>query len=152
MNLKGLQMIIENQEFRNLKNRHAKEILTLLLKLQKPFSILCVAEEITFNPKLPKHISSAFKDIIIFALANYTLQSALIEGENLIFEAGFGEENIGSVVTVPIENIINITERAEDDTPLFLNVAATLPKPKKPQNPFALNPRNQKFIRPENSK
>jgi hypothetical protein len=136
-------MIIESLEFRELKTKHAKELLSLLLEINKPFNILCSLEGIEFNPVLPKHISSAFKDIIIFALANYTLHSAHIEKDNLIFEAGFGEENFGSVVTVPIENIIQITE---DETPLFINISATLPKPKKPKNPFAANPRNKRFI------
>jgi len=136
-------MIIENSDFRKLKEKHAKEILSFLLDLQEEFSIVCAYEGIDFSPKLPEHISSAFKDVIIFILANYTLSTAKIEGENLIFEAGFGEENFGSVVTVPIENIIQILE---DETPLFINVAATLPKPKKPKNPFELNPRNKKFM------
>jgi hypothetical protein len=135
-------MIIENNEFRRLKTKHAKELLYLLLEIKEPFNILCNLEDIEFNPSLPKHISSAFKDVIIFALANYTLESAYIENENLTFEAGFGEENFGSVVKVPIENIIQITQ---DDDPLFINISATMPKPK-PKNPFAMNPRNKKFI------
>jgi hypothetical protein len=136
-------MIIENTQFRELKTKHAKEILSLLLEINKPFNILCNLEGIEFNPVLPKHISSAFRDVIIFALANYTLETAHIEKENLVFEAGFGEENFGSVVTVPIENIIQITQ---NDDPLFINISATIPKPKKPKNPFAINPRNKKFI------
>jgi hypothetical protein len=44
---------------------------------------------------------------------------------------------------VPIDNIIQITQ---EEVPLFINVAATLPK-QKPKNPFALNPRNKKFIK-----
>jgi len=133
-------MIIEDINFRNLKIKHAKEILLLILDINKPFNILCNLDGIEFNPALPKHISSAFKDIILFTLANYTLSSAYVENNNLIFEAGFGEENFGSVVSVPIENIIQITE---NETPLFINITATMPKPK---NPFALNPRNKKFI------
>ncbi|GAX87231.1 conserved hypothetical protein [Lebetimonas natsushimae] len=136
-------MIIENSEFRGLKTKHAKELLSLLLEINEPFSILCNLDGIEFNPVLPKHISSAFKDVIIFALANYTLESAYIKDNILIFEAGFGEENFGSAVSVPIENIIQISE---EETPLFINLSATLPKPKKPANPFAMNPRNKKFI------
>jgi hypothetical protein len=136
-------MIIETQEFRTLKIKHVKELLFVLLEINKPFNILCVLNGITFNPTLPEHISSAFKEVIIFTLANYTLESSYIENEKLTFEAGFGEENFGSVVSVPIENIIQITE---EQTPLFINIAATLPKPDKPKNPFAINPRNKKFI------
>jgi hypothetical protein len=139
-------MIIQNSDFQKLKEKHAKELLFFLLdNVTDEFSILCNLEGIEFEPELPAHIKSAFKDVILFVLANYTLSTAKIEGENLIFEAGFGEENFGSVVTVPIGNIIQILQ---EDTPLFINVAATLPKPKpqKPKNPFELNPRNKKFM------
>jgi hypothetical protein len=139
-------MIIENKEFQKIKEKHARELLFFLLDNADEFSILCNLEGIEFNPELPKEIKSAFKDVILFVLANYTLSSAKIEGKNLTFEAGFGEENFGSVVTVPIENIIQILQ---GETPLFINVAATLPKPKEkepPKNPFMLNPRNKKFM------
>ncbi|QCI27827.1 hypothetical protein [Caminibacter pacificus] len=138
-------MIFEDLEFRNLKEKHAKEILSFLLQKQEEFDILCAYRDIDFNPSLPKHISSQFKDVIIFSLANYTLSTAHFEGEKLVFEAGFGEENFGSVVSVPIETILQISQ---NDTPLFINVSASIPKPKeeKPKNPFALNPRNKKLL------
>jgi len=136
--------MIKNLEFfREIKNHHAKEILSFLLKEHEEFDLLCVTDEITFNPQLPDHIKSAFGDIILFSLANYTLQSAKIIEQNLEFEAGFGEENFGSLVKVPIESILQITK---DEAPLFVNITATIPKPKKPKNPFATNPRNKKFM------
>ena len=137
-------MIINLPYFRDLKAKHATEILSVLLERNEPFSILAHLPAISFNPALPENITSQFTDAIIFAIANYTLESAHINDNNFIFEAGFGEENIGSVVTVPIENIIQITQ---EEIPLFINVTATLPKQEKPKNPFALNPRNKKFIK-----
>ena len=137
-------MIVNLPYFRELKAKHAKEILMILLERDEPFSILAHLPAIEFNPPLPEHITQQFTEIIVFAIANYTLQSAHILDENFIFEAGFGEENIGSVVSVPIENIIQITQ---DEVPLFINAAATLPKEEKPKNPFAINPRNKKFIK-----
>ena len=137
-------MVKNIEVFREIKTNHAKEILNFLLNEQEEFDILCNNEDINFSPQLPSHILSAFSEIIIFSLANYTLSTAHIENNNLVFEAGFGEENFGSVVSVPIENIIQITK---DETPLFVNITATLPKPKKPKNPFELNPRNKKFMK-----
>ena len=138
-------MILQMPEFIKIKEKHAKEILEFLIPNAKEFDILCSAEEITFNPELPKHITSAFGEVLVFSIANYTLSTAQIIDNKLTFEAGFGEENIGSVVSVPLSAIIQITE---EETPLFINVAATLPKPKpeKPKNPFELNPRNKKFM------
>jgi len=137
-------MIIQDNTFRQIKIKHANEILTHLLELNEPFSVLCVREGINFNPLLPEKITENFTDVILFSLANYTLRSAFLENGQLIFEAGFGEENFGSVVSVPIENIIQITQ---EETPLFINVSATLPKTQKPKNPFAINPRNKKFLK-----
>ena len=136
-------MIIENKTFQEIKTKHAKELLEFLIPNVEEFSIICNLQNITFSPTLPEHIQKELKDIIVFVLANYTLSTAKIEGEYLIFEAGFGEENFGSIVKVPLENIIQILE---DETPLFVNVAATLKKEEKAKNPFALNPRNQKFM------
>jgi len=136
-------MIRDIESFRSLKEKHAKEILNFLLNEKESFDILCVLEDITFNPTLPEHISNNFSEIILFSLANYTLESAYVEGDNLIFEAGFGEENFGSVVSVPIYTILQITK---EEIPLFINFTAQIPKPKKPKNPFKLNPRNKKFM------
>ncbi len=137
-------MILNLPYFRDLKSKHAEEILTLLLQNDDEFSVLCHAEHIDFNPELPQEITKNFTNAIVFAIANYTLQSAHVLDGKFIFEAGFGEENIGSVVTVPLDNIIQITQ---EDVPLFINAAATLPKEEKPKNPFASNPRNKKFIK-----
>jgi len=137
-------MIVSLPYFRELKTKHAFDILNILLERDEPFSILAHLPAITFEPELPEHITKQFTDIILFAIANYTLQSAHINEGNFIFEAGFGEENIGSVVSVPIENIVQITQ---NEVPLFINAAATLPKEEKPKNPFAANPRNRKFLK-----
>jgi hypothetical protein len=138
-------MIIQDGIFQQLKAKHAKEILSYLISQDKPFSILCPTDEVSFEPQLPKEILEEFKEVILFTLANYTLKSADIQNSTLIFEAGFGEENFASVVSIDTDRIIQILE---NDIPLFINPCATLPKEKK-ENPFALNPRNKKFIKEE---
>lgn len=129
-------------DLRPIKLKHAKEILSLLINKRYEFDILCVTKYIEFNPALPEHISSNFGEMILFSLANYTLESAKIIENDLVFEAGFGEENFGSIVTVPIKSILQITH---NESPLFVNITATFDEPK-PTNPFELNPRNKKFM------
>ena len=139
-------MILQTTEFRKIKEKHAKDLLEFLIPNAEEFDILCSTDEITFNPELPKHISSAFGEVLVFTLANYTLSTAKIMDNTLTFEAGFGEENIGSIVSIPLKYIIQITE---EETPLFINVSATIQqKEPEPQtkNPFELNPRNKKFM------
>ena len=136
-------MLKDLEAFRGIKTKHAREILKFLLNEKEEFDILCTVKNISFSPVLPEHISSAFGDIILFSIANYTLQSAKTDNETLVFEAGFGEENFGSIVTVPFDSILQISK---EETPLFVNITATIPKPKKPKNPFELNPRNKKLM------
>jgi hypothetical protein len=91
----------------------------------------------------------------LFYLAGYTFESARIDQDSLIFEAGFGHENIGSYVTVPFLSIVQIII---DDTPAFVNLA--LPQERQPivnveksegvQNSMSAllaNPENQKFLK-----
>ena len=137
-------MIIEHPSFINLKKKHAKEIIEFLLANSNGFNILVKKEFINFSPLLPEEIFSSFDEIVMFSLVNYTFESAHIKEEKLIFEAGFGAENFASIVFIELDRIIQIMQ---DDTPLFINISATLEKPKKVDNPFALNPRNQKFMK-----
>ena len=135
-------MIFESPEFNKIKVNHLLELLPFLLENAEEFNIICNLQNVEFKPELPEHIKSNFKDVIMmFVIAGYTKQSASLDEENFYFEAGFGEENFGSVVTVPLENIIQVLV---NDTPAFINVGASLPK--KPKNPFLLNPRNRKIL------
>jgi hypothetical protein len=91
----------------------------------------------------------------LFFLAGYTFESARLEEETLIFEAGFGEENVGSFVQVPLLSIMQIIV---DETPIFVNLASPSEvasnKSTKRENgvensmaSFLSNPENQKFIK-----
>jgi len=87
---------------------------------EQNFGILCKIEEISFNPPLPENINSEFRPLTLFFLAGYTFETAKIEDEVLIFEAGFGSENFGSVVSVPLLSIMQIII---DETPVLINLA-----------------------------
>ena len=134
---------MDKNKFITIKKEHAKEILYLLLSNKKKFSIVAHLKAISFNPTIPKHIIENFDDAILFILANYTLKSAHIKDDNLIFEAGFGKENFGSVVTIPFANIIQIIQ---NNTPLFINPFANIIT-NTSKNPFLKNPKNKKFLK-----
>ena len=87
---------------------------------EQNFGILCKIEEIEFNPPLPQSIQNEFRPLTLFFLAGYTFETARIEENILIFEAGFGNENFGSVVSVPLLSIMQIII---DETPVFINLA-----------------------------
>ena len=133
---------MDKSKFIQIKKEHAKEILYLLFDNKEEFSVVAYLKAISFNPNLPNHIIENFDEAILFILANYTLQSAHIKDDNLIFEAGFGKENFGSEVTIPLSNIIQIIQ---NNTPLFVNPFANIIN-KNPKNPFLQNPKNRKFL------
>jgi len=73
----------------------------------------------------------------------------------LIFEAGFGQENVGSFVSIPLLSVVQVII---DDTPALINLAmpsekilpVNIEKNEGVQNSmstFLSNPENQKFLK-----
>ncbi len=115
-----LSNITKDQDFALLMKQHILDILGFLFDKEQNFGILCKIENVSFNPELPKYMQESFAHLTLFFLAGYTYESAYIDGENIIFEAGFGSENFGSVVTVPLLSIMQIIV---DETPIFTNLS-----------------------------
>lgn len=145
--------IIKSASFARLMETNVRDLLIYLFENDQNFSILCKIESVTFDPPLPKHISDEFRAMTLFFLAGYTFESARIENDFLIFEAGFGQENIGSFVSVPLLAIVQLIV---DDAPIFVNLALpreqiapiNIEKNEGIQNSmsvFLSNPENQKF-------
>ena len=147
--------ILNDEKFVGLMQRHIEELMLYLFEHDQSFGILCKIEHLTFEPELPKHITSEFRPMTLFYLAGYTFDSARIDGDRLIFEAGFGPENIGSFVTVPLPSILQIII---DETPVLINHAIfkgaketeTVSEAVGIENSMAAflsNPENQKFLK-----
>lgn len=147
--------IIKSSSFARLMENHVRDMLIYLFENDQNFGILCKIDHVTFDPPLPHHLSEEFRAMTLFFLAGYTFESARIDHDVLIFEAGFGQENIGSFVSVPLLSIVQIII---DDTPAFVNLA--LPQEQHPvvnieknegvQNSMSAllaNPENQKFLK-----
>lgn len=112
--------LMKNSDFQKLMQHHIEELIVYFFKTEQNFGILCKIDEISFDPALPDSINKEFRPMTLFFLAGYTFETAHIDGDTLIFEAGFGVENIGSFVTVPLLSILQIIV---DETPIFVNVA-----------------------------
>lgn len=146
--------IVKNEKFCDLMRSHIQQLLIYLFEEEQNFGILCKIEQLSFDPELPKHISDEFRPMTLFFLAGYTFESARIDNDALIFEAGFGNENIGSFVTVPLLSIMQIII---DETPIFVNLASpTALKQNNEKNndgiknsmaAFLSNPENDRFIK-----
>ncbi len=146
--------LVKNRDFQKLMQHHIEELIIHFFASEQNFGILCKIDEISFEPTLPESINKEFRPMTLFFLAGYTFETAHIDGDMLIFEAGFGVENIGSFVTVPLLSIMQIIV---DETPIFINVATyTKEKEKKKvsnnndgiknsMEALLSNPKNSKF-------
>jgi len=144
------QRILGDSEFSQMMKMHIAEILGLLMQRGQFFSILTNVANVTFEPPLPAEIRTHFKPITLFVIAEYTFESSSIDEEYLYFEAGFGQENVGALVTVPLSSIVQILI---DDTPIFINLALEKSSNKKEENIkkstniFLSNPENQDLLK-----
>lgn len=147
--------ILNDSKFVELMQRHIEELMLFLFDRNQNFGILCKIEHLNFEPPLPKNITDEFRPMTLFYLAGYTYDSARIDGDHLIFEAGFGPENIGSFVTVPMGSIVQIII---DETPVLINHSVLkVPEDKTPEDEaggiensmaaFLSNPENEKFLK-----
>ncbi len=109
------------RELRLLNNKHCVEYLQFLSKNHLSFNLLCERDAIDFSPKLPKEIHEKFGSLVLFVLAGYTLESLMIDTQSVQFEAGFGPNNIGSVVQVELPGIIQILIKEKNENAVLFN-------------------------------
>ncbi|MCT7597816.1 hypothetical protein [Aliarcobacter butzleri] len=139
--------IIENPNYKELIEKQIQDIIVFLLDNNQEFSITANVTPISFNPALPEEIKSQLHKFSLFVLSNYTYTTIEINEEFLSFEAGFGNENFGSVVKIPLHAIFQIIV---DDSILYLNSIATVEKfnrnlEKNSFDIFKNNPNNKRF-------
>ncbi|MDQ1245307.1 MAG: hypothetical protein QG565_1648 [Campylobacterota bacterium] len=150
-----LDNVLEDRNFAKVMQKNIQNLIIYLFEKDKPFGVLCKIEHITFEPPLPKEIIEEFRSMTLFFLAGYTFDTAAIVGDNLVFEAGFGSDNFGSLVTVPLLSIVQVIV---DETPLLINLANYKKEKnvvKKVDNggvensmaSFLSNPENSKFLK-----
>ena len=150
-----LDRVIQDKDFSALMQKNIYNLIIHLFEKEQNFGVLCKIEEASFDPELPKDINAEFRPMTLFFLAGYTFDTARIEDEFLVFEAGFGSDNIGSLVSVPLLSIMQVIV---DETPLMINLATykkDLNVEKKVDESgvensmasFLSNPENSKFIK-----
>ena len=154
-----LDNIIKDKQFTEVMKKNLQEMMNHFFQKEQHFAILCSIEHVSFDPILPESIQSEFRELTLFFLAGYTFETAHIEGEYLTFEAGFGPDNIGSVVHIPLLAILQVIV---EETPVLINLAhyedvveeEVIAQPKIDSSgvqnsmaSFLSNPENSKFIK-----
>ena len=139
----------QDDEYKRLIRRHIKEMLSLLLQKGIYFAIVCDKEAITFEPELPESIASGFGKSLLFVLGNNTFSTASVDDGTFSFEAGFGSENVGAQVSMPL---LAIKQIIIEDIPILLNLAAPAQNKQKEGSSRSMeallkNPENLKLLK-----
>jgi len=149
-----LDAVIEDEKFARLMQKNIQDLVIHFFASEQNFGILCKISDVYFEPALPKEINDEFRQLTLFFLAGYTFDTARIVENNLVFEAGFGADNFGSVVTVPLLSILQVII---DETPVLINLSNYKKEIKKEVKidedgvensmaSFLSNPENSKFF------
>jgi len=146
--------LLDRDEFREIMREHIYNVIEEILKSGEEFAIAVEVEHISFEPPLPPEIVSNFGEIALFVLAGYTYTTITMDRDSIRFEAGFGEDNIGSFVTVPLLAIRNVII---DDIVVAINMAKYRERAKeveieKSMEAFLNNPENEKLLKKSRDK
>ncbi len=145
--------MVNDPKFRQMMQRHLEETMFHLLERNIPFGLLCHLEHVRFDPPLPPELSRQLNDITLFMIAGYTFESFDLQEPLLSFEAGFGPQNFGSVVSMPILAVLQIIV---EETPILINLAQPPARPEESKGEPGVkssleallsNPENRRFLK-----
>jgi hypothetical protein len=143
--------LFQTDAYRALIRDHLYNTLAFLLEEDQEFAVAAEVEHMTITPELPRPILKSFGETALFVVAGYTYESAWIDDEYLYFEAGFGEENIGAQVTIPL---LAIKQVFVGEYPITINITSPSPfvqpsstSPDHSMDALLRNPENQKLLK-----
>ncbi|WP_255494547.1 hypothetical protein [Sulfurovum sp. bin170] len=89
---------LQKEPFQDIMQEHISNTIGFLFDENQEFGVACDIAHVEFDPSLPQEIRESLPPVTLFMLANYSLESATLDGTSLQFEAGFGSQNFGSLV------------------------------------------------------
>ena len=143
MSLKKLQ----KPQFQDIMQEHIFNTIEFLFDINQEFGVACEIDFVQFDPPLPKDIENTLPTITLFMLANYSFESASLTEEYLQFEAGFGTNNFGSFVQIPL---LAIKQMFVNEYPILIKI--TSPKDEKDEEVDSMsallnNPENARLLK-----
>ena len=143
--------LFQTAEYKALITDHILKTIAYLFEKQQEFSIACEIKHIQFSPVLPQEIQESFDEIVLFVLSGYTYETANLEDGYISFEAGFGADNFGSTVSIPV---LAIKQMFVGENPIVINLAGHAEKKTTAQNAKKIsmdsllnNPENKKLLK-----
>ena len=140
--------LFQTPEYKKLMEEHIEKTIGYLFNKNQEFALACEIKYVSFTPELPSEIKETFNETVLFVLSGYTYETAKLEEGYFYFEAGFGADNFGSTVAVPI---LAIKQVFVGDHPIVLNLAEPVKEEEvsKQNSMEALlnNPENKKLLK-----
>jgi len=140
--------LFQTPEYRTLMEEHIEKTISYLFSKDQEFALACEVKYVQFEPELPSNIKESFNETVLFIISGYAYESASLEGGYFSFEAGFGSENFGSVVTMPL---LAIKQVFVGDNPIVFNLSNPLAKKKgstqTSMEALLKNPENKKLLK-----
>jgi len=142
--------LFQTSQYKALMEEYLSHTILYLFEKKQEFAIACETYYTTFTPELPHEIRNTFSETVLFVIGGYTFESANIDEEHFVFEAGFGHENIGATVTIPL---LAIKQIFVEEHPILINLATpelVQKEDKKIQNSMEAllkNPENKKLLK-----
>ncbi|MCK4441260.1 MAG: hypothetical protein KAU90_04590 [Sulfurovaceae bacterium] len=112
---------LQQPRFQEIMQEHIFNTIEFLFETNQEFGIGCEVEFISFDPALPEDIAKTLPVVTLFMLANYSFESASLDEEYLQFEAGFGIDNFGSLVQIPL---LAIKQIYVGEYPILINITS----------------------------
>ncbi len=140
--------LFQTPEYQALMEEHIEKTIGYLFNKDQEFALACEIKYLNFNPELPADIKDTFNETVLFVLSGYTYETAKLEEGYFYFEAGFGSDNFGSTITVPL---LAIKQLFVGDHPIVLNLAEPVKEEqvskKTSMDALLNNPKNKKLLK-----
>ena len=113
---------LETSKYKELIRNHILATIEYLFDENQEFGVACEISTVSFSPNLPNDLYKSLPEITLFMLANYSYETASVDQHYLSFEAGFGPNNFGALVEIPL---LAIKQLFVDEYPILLNVTSS---------------------------
>jgi hypothetical protein len=135
----------QTPEYRQIQEEHLYRSIAYMLERGIEFAVAAEVEYMAFDPELPAEIYERFSPVSLFVLSGYTYETSRLEEGLLSFEAGFGEGDFGSQVTLPL---LAIKQLIVGEYPIAINIAE--PSPLEEESPDTSRSMEALLNNPEN--
>ena len=141
---------LETSAYKELMKEHIYATVEYMFDKDQEFGIACETVNVNFEPDLPTELRESLPEVTLFMLANYSFETANIDTDYISFEAGFGAENFGALVHIPL---LAVKQIFVNEYPILINIAdlnENIEEEKEPIDSMAAllnNPENAKLLK-----